>query len=706
MYRPLSTPLILCLATLVWADTPPQQTERIEVHGRLDERKQSTAAKLVIQREELLRFGDQHAVDALRRQPGISIVNNGGRGSEVRLRGLGNGYTQILLNGEPAPQGFSLDNLALEQVEKIEILRSASAEHSAQAIAGSVNVVLRRQLGAGQRSAKLSAQTIHGRPAWFADASLSDKHADFSYQLGLGASQEQLHYPMQLALSGQDAGGPLQRTTEKTEHYDNRALSLSPRLGWRLDAERSLSLDSQLRLMRGDSWVWDRRSGFGTPPDYAANRLGIAREGHDLRSRLLWAHKPDGGSSSELKLGLNDNRRDTRAHFLGYGTDGQLLSEQHVTSLAEDRAWSLDGKLRSPLGDGHALVVGWDGEWRSRDEDRLQTEQRFDAQAAENLDERYQSSVRRLALYAQDEWEISANWSSYFGLRWEGLHTRSGGAQMDAVRQRSSVFSPVLQSLWKLGSDERLRLALARTYKAPNAREIQPRRYVANDNSALTPNTQGNPQLRPELAWGLDGAWERDLSGGQFSLSAHARRIKDVVLPRVLWQNGAWVEVRENRGRATSWGLESDGRLNLRRRNARLADLDLRANVGLNYSRVAALAGADSRLDQQVPWSVNLGSDWRPDGWPLGLGFNYAVQGSAWAQVSELRRLRAAGSRTLDVYALWRLHKDAQLRLSVADALDRDKLAEARFRDADNDLYQSTRDTGRRALRLALELKL
>lgn len=38
------------------------------------------------------------------------------------MRGLGAGYTQILINGERAPAGFSMDSLAPDVIERIEVL--------------------------------------------------------------------------------------------------------------------------------------------------------------------------------------------------------------------------------------------------------------------------------------------------------------------------------------------------------------------------------------------------------------------------------------------------------------------------------------------------------------------------------------------------------------------------------------------------------
>ncbi|MEO6897868.1 MAG: Plug domain-containing protein, partial [Caldimonas sp.] len=63
----------------------------------VQERRQSTAAKIIIGRDEIDRFGDSTLGDVLKRLPGVTIQGRPGRGGAIRLRGLGNGYTQILL---------------------------------------------------------------------------------------------------------------------------------------------------------------------------------------------------------------------------------------------------------------------------------------------------------------------------------------------------------------------------------------------------------------------------------------------------------------------------------------------------------------------------------------------------------------------------------------------------------------------------------
>jgi iron complex outermembrane receptor protein len=106
-------------------------------------RRLSTASKMVFGREELDRNGDSSVGEILKRLPGVTMGGRPGRGGGVRMRGLGNGYTQMLVNGERPPGGFSLDSLSPDQVERIEVIRGPVAEHSTQAIAGTINIVLR-----------------------------------------------------------------------------------------------------------------------------------------------------------------------------------------------------------------------------------------------------------------------------------------------------------------------------------------------------------------------------------------------------------------------------------------------------------------------------------------------------------------------------------------------------------------------------------
>src|SRR5206468_6295673 len=112
-----------------------------------------------------------------------------------------------------------------------------------------------------------------------------------------------------------------------------------------------------------------------------------------------------------------------------------------------------------------------------------------------NDDEVFRAKVGRIALFAQDEWNVTKQWSVYLGLRWEGIDTRSegrGGSNPYAeIDNRSSVWSPLFQTLYKIrgSKNDQLRGAITRTYKAPGTSSLIPRRFTATNNSATTPDT-------------------------------------------------------------------------------------------------------------------------------------------------------------------------------------------------------------------------
>ena len=170
-------PSALCVALslispLAWSQTPPPPTAPVQDMGRVEiksnrdndteERRQSTAAKIVIGREELDRQGDSTLGEVLKRLPGVTVQGAPGRGGGIRMRGLGGGYTQILMDGQRVPPGFSIESLTPDMVEKVEILRAPTAETGARAIAGTINIVLREGVKTNPDDLKVGSSFEHG----------------------------------------------------------------------------------------------------------------------------------------------------------------------------------------------------------------------------------------------------------------------------------------------------------------------------------------------------------------------------------------------------------------------------------------------------------------------------------------------------------------------------------------------------------------
>lgn len=689
--------------------------QRVEVTGTRadDDRRDSLAAKVVVTRSEITRHGDSSLVDVLRRVPGVTVGGTPGRGAEVRLQGMGNGYTQLLLDGEPVPRGFSLESLSPDQIERIEISRAATVDQSAQAIAGTLNIVMRRATGRHERSLKLSASRQGGRPAQQLEGGLGGRAGAWSYGLGATLGHKQERWPAQVGQRAADAAGTplLERRTQRDARGRERSASLTPRLGWQAGDADKLQLDALLRATRfDDSSVQTRSALLGPAPAYAADRLDTTLRTGLQRLRAAWTRQLESGASTELRLGGTRLRRESRSTLLGLDSAPTLVMDERVASSTTERTGSLAGKLRLPYVAGHALALGGDADRARRSESREQRQTSPTGRPTTDLDEQFDATVTGWAMYLQDEWDVTPALSVYAGVRSAGLRTRTEGPALDAGAQRFQVSSPVLQLLWKPGAaqGDQLRAGLSRTYRAPRVRDLVPRRFVAVDNTPTSPDLQGNPGLRPELAWGLDLGWEHFLArkAGLLSVNLGLRHIRDVIVERLDQDARGWVATKANGGQARVRTLELESRTRLRLLWPAAPDAELRLGAARHWSAVAAVPGPDNRLDAQVPWSLNLGLDGQPDDSRWSLGASLAVQGGQRARTSLTQTTATQARRTLDLYALWKQQPGLQWRLGLSNALHRAAVSTDLYEDAAGSFLQRSEEASFSTVRLTLEFKL
>lgn len=161
--------LALALAVLpgfALAAEPYTAEPLVITSGRLAEpQAQTTAATTVFERADIERLQVSSVTELLERVPGLSIVRTGGAGSQtgVFLRGTSTAQTLVLVDGQriaAASSGTSsLEFLAPEQIERIEIVRGArSALYGSDAIGGVIQIFTRRGEGQGLKPyARLAA---------------------------------------------------------------------------------------------------------------------------------------------------------------------------------------------------------------------------------------------------------------------------------------------------------------------------------------------------------------------------------------------------------------------------------------------------------------------------------------------------------------------------------------------------------------------
>jgi len=660
--------------------TAPQTSviQRVEIVGRqgsTELRRAASVAKQIYGREELDRFGDTNALDVMRRLPGVNVSSGG-----PRMRGLGAGYTQILINGDPAPQGFNLDQLSPSQIERIEVLRAPTADQSAQAVAGTINIILKEAPRSSQQSLRLGVSNGRDRPMANINYSISESKGPFNMSLPVSLFEwdRQTRTTIDRQMEGTDGKTAVSEQIGTATSW-GWGYNIAPRFNFKFSDEQTLSIATFFQ-----KGYWNFRNDFlnraiSGNPVFDDNSI---QDGYweNRRGNLTWVNRFSPDQRIEIKAGFQQGRSAFDSRNLRSGA-----LQLNTVGSNQDDAITQSGKYSHLLGSSHSLTAGWDLENRDRLERRTTKDAAGNALLPSFEGQPFEAQVRRQAFYIQDEWEISPQWQLYLGLRNERIISESA-TTASPVRNESSVLSPLAHVTYKFNPKSRdmIRASLTRSYKAPGLNTLLARPQINGaftntnlTNTPLAPDRMGNPALTPELATGIDIAYENYLTNdGIFSVGIFHRNLTNVVrnvteLRTVSWANAPrWISQPQNFSDAVTSGLEFE----LRGRASDLMPkllgtakaLNIRTSLSIYNSSIAALNGPNNRLDGQQPWSANFGFDQRITGLPLSIGGNFNYTPGYDTRQTEDLVLKRSSARSVDVFALMFLSPTMSFRAAAS----------------------------------------
>lgn len=667
---------------------------RVQISGSSDDedndaRRNESIAKTIYGREELDRQGDIDVTDVLKRLPGVSMD-----GGAPRLRGLGGGYTQVLINGEPAPPGFSLDSLSPADVARIEIIKGATAEYAG--VAGTINVVLREPPRSQQREVRSNLSYRAVEPGGGLSFQWGDRLGAVSFALPLSvAHTAQSGEYTSTRLSRNRAGEIQSQAVEGQDISRNSNGQFSPRLQWKLSDVDTINLGGFLQHNQSSSSNQRQTTVLlGTPLATLSDQSHTRSDNDVLRLNMQWQRRLQGGAKVELKTSWQDTRRNSVNDYEGRRIDGSVIERETRSEFNETRA-ALGGRWTQPVAQAHTLLTGWDVETRNRADLR----RIWDA-GVERLDSAtglpFEASIDRTALFIQDEWAINKSWAMLPGLRFEQVKShshdpgRNGNGAYD-IANTARITAPVLHVNYRFdpkGGDQ-LRASITRSFKLPDLSALAGR-YVLNgnyerdvSNTPIAADRAGNPNLQPELSTGFDLAFEHyPSSGGVFSVGMFYRRIADLIRQRIALEADPapgvvavprWVSRPVNLGQATSLGLELEikGRAEewLPMLFSSNSGVQLRGSWNFYRSEVDQVDGPDNRLEAQPPWLANLGFDARikNSGWTVGASL--VLQPAYATRQTDLQLSHRSAVQTLDAFATWKIDRSNQVRIGFTNLL-------------------------------------
>ena len=711
----------LALATPAFADDATPVAELI-VTGEIAfrDRTETVAPTLSYGLEYFQRFEPLTAGDAMKRVPSVAFLSDVLESDGARLRGLDPGYTQILINGERVPgagldRSFFVDRIPAELIERIEVVRSASANRSGDAVAGALNIVLRDaqtldggylragairlddgrvretlggvwsgQVGPGRllvgaslqgrRNPKLKTSWRYDEPG----AALNDIELQTDTRNGTD-------YSFNAAYEVEVGGGDLELTglfvrTDRREDEDSREyragrVQLSDLLtfndnnvdittdNWSLGAKFTREmLGGKTKFKLGYSVFDDKQDEIEEEYEYLRDANPYPDDDRftgDLEFRRLKDKEISFSVSHERELGFAD---------LEFGL--QVIDKTRDTNIVTDRNRVTIPNPPAPrptLPGVYGPFLPVPGGVNKIDETRI--------------DPYLMLSGGEGAL----KWEA--------GLRYETTKSKIVDATAPAanrsVEKDYQFLLPSAHLRYSLTQDDRINASVARTVRRPGFGQLSPALLLAEygDNDFV-----GNPDLKPETAWGLDVGYERRLGRrGVAGVNVFYRKVSDLIEVAntgAVGSEGAgtFVLTARNAGEGSVWGVEFDVSTPLT-----LFGWE-HTGVFLNYSWLDSDIDDDfgsRRFNDQSKYVLNVGFIQDLPDWGAAFGATYRKQGDAFGRMVGEEVTTSYGA-DLEVFVEKRFGKSFVLRLTGSNLLDAKK--EETFNKFTTLADQKTRD--------------
>lgn len=662
-------------------EDPILRADEVVVQGSIGYRNRTdeTVQTLEYGQDYFQRFEPLTAGDALKRVPSVTFLSDVIESDGARLRGLDPGYTQILIDGEKVPgsnadRSFFLDRVPAELIDRVEIVRSSSARRSGDAVAGTLNIVLRDAY-------ELDGGYVRIGALRFDDGEFKESlGAVYGGEVGGGrlliGGNLQGRYNPKIKKSLRYGDSPENNPAFRTEEFDDREYQTDTRDGtdYSLNGSYILDLSQDLELSADGVYVKTERTETERSLEYED-------------PTAIDGPLSGGGSLASDEAEFEDIEQDSysfRVKLENDGPFGKTKAKLSFSSFEESNA-----SLAEEVGFDEEDPAEWEGELEQTDitdeEFGLELAHRFDVDRDTGFEVGlfWQSKERDTSiLAADDDYEFADGFASYdqfsdkpqdfrielgelepvdgglsvieedrfdvfgllegekggvaweVGLRYESTEvTIEDGTVSGSLATTSQEFDFLLPSASAridLTEVDRVTLSGARTVRRPRFDFITP---VYLEEEFGDEDFLGNPNLRPEVSIGFDLGYERRIGrSGIFGVNVFYRDIEDLVELQATGQrredDGDFFEIFQprNTGDGTVYGIEFD--LSTPLSMFGLDDTGVFANYSLLESEIEDVLG-ERTFNGQSDYVYNFGFIQDLPAQQVAFGATYRKQGDA-----------------------------------------------------------------------------
>ena len=625
----------------------------------------SAVPKTIITRDEMLQYGDQSVMDALRRAAGFQLPTlgqgprGGGGTSGMRFRG-GAGPT-FLINGEPVqggPRGGMsiIDTITPEMIERIEVVKQPSVAQASVASSAVINIILKEPL-----DSRISGLIKVG----YGKYEDSEKQSKSEQKISLQADGRENQWSYSVSANQMWVDNTSLTKTETSagtreqSRTVNRSMQMfSPRLQYDLDDQQKLIAELFYRNIKMDG--------------YSANQTQDDKN-DSIRLNTRYERK-DKDLSDKIRLSVE---RQTETQ-LNRSPQNTIYTDEtiHEYGLAYDGMRKLDPTRQIKFG----------VDTRSSN---------LDSNVSNRLDE------QRYALYAEGSWRFTDRQTITLGARQEWLN-RSG-----LVDYQDQHLSPVLAYRFDLTEQWSIQTNLSQAFNSPKTDRLIPNVTVSTDSDAGSlnnPDRGGNPDLKPEKTSAVESTLAYDSANGGMSLTAYHREIKDYIEKVIALEGSRYVERPQNQNQATTYGIELSGRYALKQTDAGHSFM-LNGQISTIRAKVEDEQHNERLVSDVAPYNASAGLSYNFKPWQLSTSINVSYTPEFTRGLDGQPYDRTTNQRFgLDLSATKRFTDGWAASLNLNNLLSTD-YKERLTNQSDGSLYQARTNQGMASFQFSVEKK-
>ncbi|MWB96487.1 TonB-dependent receptor [Flavobacterium sp. GA093] len=481
------------------------------------------------------------AGDILKSMPSVAMGGSPNHNRDIRLRGLSNGYTQVLINGKNS--GISgnnretvLDQIPASAIEYIEIITNPSAEYQGDGINGIVNIVLKKGY---------TNSTLKGNITFMADnadgyngsLSLSQQKDKFGYIISYDRLQRTINNDKFVekinSKNGIYDGTQLtNQLEEKTFLNENFRLNTNFGLWKNAVANAGLNYGRQLE-------VKDKNIDINTTKADESFKDSSIRTEPETKDNKYFEYifdiKQTFKNNGVLKFAFNyldfEQPKTKNINIQKLNANGTFSGNptlQEETEMLKDNNYFGNIDYSMPIGKNNNLKAGYRLASLNRDLDNSiatfnHTTGNWDT--AQTDDKNYSFTENTHALYITDEFK----WKFFKingGLRMEQTHLELE-SPIDAIYESRdyTMWLPNLTAQFNLDETQYIALGFGKRVRRPAFQDLNP--FIDNRDPLVI--KQGNPDLKPEYSYNYEIGYLKSFERFNAGVNIFYRDIHDLI---------------------------------------------------------------------------------------------------------------------------------------------------------------------------------